>query len=144
MIDRYDFHRGRVFTVDFDRDGDTDILGPEFRTGMVWHENDGGGQFQPRVSSPAGRSTRVRLRTSTVTAISTRYPGRQTLRLRGTKIGLSAMPTVTATVAFADFLLLSANYGKQVDAIWSDGDFNEDGKVDFADFLILSANFGTK
>lgn len=45
-------------------------------------------------------------------------------------------------VAFSDFLLLSANFGKQVDAVWADGDFNEDGKVEFADFLILSANFG--
>ena len=44
-------------------------------------------------------------------------------------------------VAFADFLLLSANYGKQVDAVWAEGDFNEDGSVSFEDFLILSANF---
>ena len=45
-------------------------------------------------------------------------------------------------VAFADFLILSANFGKQVDAVWADGDFNEDGRVEFADFLILSENFG--
>ena len=44
-------------------------------------------------------------------------------------------------VAFADFLLLSANYGKQVDAVWAEGDFNEDGRVEFADFLILAENF---
>ena len=30
-------------------------------------------------------------------------------------------------VAFADFLILSANFGKQVDAVWADGDFNGDG-----------------
>ena len=45
-------------------------------------------------------------------------------------------------VAFADFLILSANFGKQVDAVWADGDFNGDGKIEFADFLILSENFG--
>ena len=53
------------------------------------------------------------------------------LRLRGTKIDLLVMPMVMATVAFADFLMLSGNYGKQIDAIWSDGDFNEDGKYRF-------------
>ena len=44
-------------------------------------------------------------------------------------------------VAFADFLLLSANFGK-TDAVWANGDFDADGKVEFADFLILSVNFG--
>ena len=44
-------------------------------------------------------------------------------------------------VGFADFLLLSSNFGKQVDAVWAEGDFNEDGNVSFEDFLILSANF---
>ena len=47
-------------------------------------------------------------------------------------------------VAFEDFLILSANFGKETDAIWQDGDFNEDGSVDFADFLLLSANFGDR
>ena len=45
-------------------------------------------------------------------------------------------------VAFADFLRVSQNFGKEVDAAWSDGDFNGDGQVAFADFLILSENFG--
>ncbi len=44
-------------------------------------------------------------------------------------------------VTFADFLILSSNFGKQVDAVWADGDFDGDGMVSFADFLILSANF---
>lgn len=44
-------------------------------------------------------------------------------------------------VSFADFLILSANFG-QVSASWEDGDFNEDGNVNFADFLLLSRNFG--
>ena len=46
-------------------------------------------------------------------------------------------------VAFADFLLLSANFGKK-DATPSEGDFNGDSEVNFADFLILSKNFGKK
>ena len=45
-------------------------------------------------------------------------------------------------VAFSDFLSLSANFGKEADAVWADGDFDADGKVDFTDFLILSENFG--
>ena len=46
------------------------------------------------------------------------------------------------TVAFADFLVLSANFGQDV----SDGPFSGDidcsGSVQFADFLILSNSFG--
>ena len=44
-------------------------------------------------------------------------------------------------VEFADFLLLSTNFGKQ-DAVWADGDFDDNGNVEFADFLLLSTNFG--
>ena len=44
-------------------------------------------------------------------------------------------------VAFADFLILSANFGK-TDATYSEGDIDGDGVVAFADFLILSQNFG--
>jgi hypothetical protein len=44
-------------------------------------------------------------------------------------------------VDFADFLTLSANFGK-VDAVLADGNFNADNKVDFADFLLLAMNFG--
>jgi|GEM_PF-2785758 len=43
-------------------------------------------------------------------------------------------------VDFADFLILSENFGKEV-ASWSDGDFDGDSKVGFSDFLILSTNF---
>ena len=45
------------------------------------------------------------------------------------------------TVDFADFLILSANYGRDEDVAFADGDFNSDGVVNFADFLILSQNF---
>ncbi len=46
-------------------------------------------------------------------------------------------------INFADFLVLSSNFGK-MDAIWADGDFDGNGVVDFADFLLLSENFGTR
>lgn len=44
-------------------------------------------------------------------------------------------------VQFADFLRLSANFGKS-EKHWADGDFDGNGRVDFADFLVLSASFG--
>ena len=44
-------------------------------------------------------------------------------------------------VAFADFLVLSANFGQSV-ADHTGGDINCDGDVAFADFLVLSDNFG--
>lgn len=42
-------------------------------------------------------------------------------------------------VNFADFVILSGNYGGE--GRWSDGDFNRDQVVGFADFVHLSANF---
>ena len=45
------------------------------------------------------------------------------------------------TVGFADFLVLSANFGNDVET-YSDGDVTCDGAVGFDDFLALSANFG--
>ena len=47
----------------------------------------------------------------------------------------------SGTVAFADFLVLSANFGKD-GRKWSEGDFIANGRVEFDDFLTLSANFG--
>lgn len=46
-------------------------------------------------------------------------------------------------VTFADFLILSANFGKVVQSLHF-GDADGDGVVAFADFLILSANFGRR
>lgn len=43
-------------------------------------------------------------------------------------------------VQFADFLLLSRNFGEAGD--WWQGDFDGSGDVQFEDFLILSQNFG--
>ena len=45
-------------------------------------------------------------------------------------------------VAFADFLVLSGNFGSSGDIPYADGDIDCDGEVAFADFLALSANFG--
>lgn len=45
------------------------------------------------------------------------------------------------TVEFADFLILSGNFGTEVTA-YRDGDANCSGAVDFEDFLLLSGNFG--
>jgi len=46
------------------------------------------------------------------------------------------------TVAFADFLTLSSNFGRSDDVTVADGDIDCSGDVAFADFLILSQNFG--
>ena len=43
-------------------------------------------------------------------------------------------------VNFADFLILSENFGQ--DGGWREGDFDGDGTVGFPDFLALSENFG--
>lgn len=43
-------------------------------------------------------------------------------------------------VEFADFLLLSSNFGGAGDATMGDADCN--GQIEFADFLLLSSNFG--
>ena len=45
------------------------------------------------------------------------------------------------SVEFADFLVLSTNFGQAV-ASHAEGDIDCNGQVEFADFLILSTNFG--
>ena len=44
-------------------------------------------------------------------------------------------------ITFSDFF---SRFGKAVDAVWEDGDFNADGRVTFEDFIILSANYGNR
>ena len=46
-------------------------------------------------------------------------------------------------VDFADFLILSANFGKR-GAVPADGDIDGNATVDFADFLVLSQDFGRR
>ena len=48
---------------------------------------------------------------------------------------------LNGNVEFADFLILSANFG-QSETSYTDGDVDANGSVEFADFLSLSANFG--
>lgn len=50
---------------------------------------------------------------------------------------------LSGTVDFADFLTLSANFGRTDEVPWSAGDLDQDGEVGFADFLRLSAKFGS-
>jgi|GEM_PF-3787233 len=45
-------------------------------------------------------------------------------------------------VGFSDFLVLSANFGREGDR--SDGDLDGDGRIAFSDFLFLSSSFGVK
>lgn len=45
------------------------------------------------------------------------------------------------TVSFADFVVLSTNYGQDVEA-GRNGDIDGDGSVSFVDFVTLSNNFG--
>ena len=56
--------------------------------------------------------------------------------------GLAGDINGSGTVDFADFLILSSNFGTMV-AANMDGDLDGDGSVAFSDFLILSDNFGT-
>ena len=55
--------------------------------------------------------------------------------------GLTGDVNGNGSVDFADFLILSNNFGTTV-AANMDGDLDGDGSVAFADFLILSNNFG--
>ena len=45
------------------------------------------------------------------------------------------------SVAFSDFLVLSASFGQAADG-YEQGDIDCNGTVEFADFLVLSTNFG--
>ena len=47
-------------------------------------------------------------------------------------------------VGFADFLILSLNFGRSENAELADGDIDGNGMVEFADFLLLSHNFGNQ
>ena len=55
---------------------------------------------------------------------------------------LSGDADLDGTVAFPDFLALSANFGSD-NATWSEGNFNFDTNVNFEDFLLLSQSFGS-
>lgn len=54
---------------------------------------------------------------------------------------VEVMRNADGIVGFSDFLVLSANFGREL-AVRSEGDIDGDGTVTFADFLILRDNFG--
>jgi hypothetical protein len=58
-------------------------------------------------------------------------------RILGTRAGDTDLD---GTVAFPDFVALSAAYGVSK-ASWSQGNFDADDDVDFADFVLLAGNF---
>jgi hypothetical protein len=63
---------------------------------------------------------------------------------RGTVVGGSDLPADIdgdGEVGFSDFLILSDNFGNEVEP-GTDGDIDGNGVVDFTDFLILSDTFG--
>ena len=64
--------------------------------------------------------------------------------LPGTTVASCPIPgdaDFNGTVDFADFLVVSNNFG-QTETAWPRGDFDWDRKTTFADFLLLSANYG--
>jgi|GEM_PF-2285694 len=50
----------------------------------------------------------------------------------------------SGAIDFADFLILSANFGQEETSVRLLGDLDQDGSVGFADFLILSSQFGSR
>ena len=54
---------------------------------------------------------------------------------------IHATAFIATPVSFADFLLLSGNFGVDT-ATWSQGNYDGMNGTDFADFLALSGNFG--
>ncbi len=76
---------------------------------------------------------------------SSPFYGEELFVIRGSEVQVERLPgdaDGNNAVEFADFLILSSNFGK-TDAVFDDGDFDGSGDVAFADFLILSQNFGT-
>ena len=75
---------------------------------------------------------------------STPFEGDELFVIRGQGI-TSSIPgdaDGNGIVEFADFLILSSNFGRADGVTRGDGDFDGSGVVDFADFLVLSANYG--
>ena len=82
--------------------------------------------------------------------LSARGPGQDEFHLVGSPTGLRLVAPEclsgigdlddSGDVAFADFLILSSNFGQS--GRLADGDLDCTGEVAFADFLILSQNFG--
>lgn len=80
------------------------------------------------------------------TCVSTEYPKDVELAIVNTDPPLPLVipgdANADGRVDFADFTILSNNYGKATTKGRTDGDFNADGTVTFADYVILSNNYG--
>lgn len=68
------------------------------------------------------------------------YDTSRGVRIWRTEAELPGDANSDGEVSFADFLVLSENFGEA--GGWSEGDFDLNGVVEFADFLLLSNNFG--
>ena len=144
-----------VYAADLDGDGDVDVLSssaiwtPEpgreglHRSSVAWYENtDGQGNFRARiVAARTGETSQVHAADvdgdGDIDVLSAADDGIAWYENR-----LIGDTNDDGVVDFADFLGLSANFGKAADAVWEDGDFDASGTVDFNDFLLLTENFG--
>lgn len=156
----HDLQFCQIDPVDMDGDGDLDVLYLDLsesvdpfsqRLTVGWYENtDGSGDFSSHHTiathsfSDFVRSTR--LFPADIDGDGDRdvivyKPGNPIIWHENRLIGDA---DDNGEVDFDDFLLLAANFGKEVDAVWEEGDFDANEKVDFDDFLALAANFGAK
>jgi len=133
--------------VDFDHDGDQDVLSLH-ADGLVILHGVGAGDFDRDGQLSAHDLALLQLATQEeYSAYFDLNRDGQTnqLDLRAWLEDLAnVLPGDTdldGDVDFNDFLNLSQRFG-QLDATWSQGDLDGDGKVGFQDFLLLSVHFG--
>lgn len=129
--------------LDADGDGDLDaVLGVDGQLGVFL--NNGSGRFVDTLSRFGSKADAI--------AVGDFDGDGDMDVISNDELFLNASPDDTeilgdltgdGEVGFADFLVLSKNFGA-TDASFADGDLNDDSSVDFADFLILSKHFGTK
>ncbi len=124
-------------------DGDTDLLVISGSTTLVLENEDGG--FEPLAEFKEARNS-VAIEDldgdgdkDVLTVVLDR--GTSSARLEWLEQVRAGDLDNDGEIGFADFLILSANFGKtEVNA--DDGDLTGDGQVSFVDFLILSSNYG--
>ena len=67
---------------------------------------------------------------------------RQDIQVIANEVSIIGDVNLDGIVNFADFLIISGNFGKDSVGGVLDGDFDLNGRVEFADFLLVSGNFG--